>query len=176
MSKIQQFAPNSFFEQVDATHFKITIRQPIWKSFLNLFAGFITMFLPILIHDFENNPNFKYLWYLSSGLFLLFGLYNMLYYQKITFNTNKNYLVKRKSFAGITLKTINIKWPLDSYYLNENVFDSYQRITSVWMKAKSEESKNSKRLIEFSSQDQYLGFIKVLKESFPTLQIRDWHD
>ena len=100
----------------------------------------------------------------------------MLYYQKITFNTNKNYLVKRKSFAGITLKTINIKWPLDSYYLNENVFDSYQRITSVWMKAKSEESKNSKRLIEFSSQDQYLGFIKVLKESFPTLQIRDWHD
>ncbi len=44
MSKTQQFAPNSFFEQVDATHFKITIRQPIWKSFLNLFAGFITMF------------------------------------------------------------------------------------------------------------------------------------
>lgn len=175
MSQRIKFSTGSYFEQLSSTEFSLIVRGAIWNNLFGLVITFVVSFMPFFIEDIKNKF-FYYSWFIPSGIMLLITAYRIFYFEKISVDIKGNVLIKQKCLAGIKFKEVTIQWPKDSYYLNENIFDSYQRITRVWVVAKSEEKKQSKRLIEFSSQGQYLKFKKVLQENYPTLQIREWHD
>jgi len=175
MSQRIKFSTGSYFEQMSLSEFSILLRGSIWNYLFGLGMGVVFIFIPIFMDNKINN-SFYYFWFVPCGIAIISSLYSIFYYEKISVDLKSNELLKQKCIAGIMFKKVTLKWPMDSYYLNENIFDSYQRITRVWFIAKSEESKQSKRLIEFSSQKQYIEFIKILKEYNPKLIIKEWHD
>ncbi len=166
------FSTGSYFLPVNNHSFMITVRGTIWNYLIGLCFGIVFMFIPTFINEVSDD----YIWYGFSGLGILQALYQILYFETILVDIHSNSLLKQKRLAGIIFKSRTINWPSNSYYLNENVFDSYNRISSVWFNSKSEESKLSKRLIKFASQKQYLAFAKVLKEQYTEIVIREWHD
>lgn len=176
MSQRIKFAPNSFFEQLSVSSFSISIRQPVWSSLLGILGSYLLLIIFFYIFSSQDDRGFIGVCIIFWSIFLPISLFRLLYYEKINVDIGGNSLVKRKCFAGINYKVVSLKWPSDAYYLNENVYGSYQRVTHVWLIAKSEGSKQSKRLIKFSSEEQYKSFIQVLRGKFPELQIREWHD
>jgi len=173
----QKIGSRSF---VDFEHNEVSIT--VKSSLLNLCMSLaiVVIFGGILLYQFEFDFSFTkrtdYFLLLFFFLPLIEVVRCLLYWEETQMNMTTGTLVRKKIFAGFLIRSIYAKWPKDAYFKYENVYDSYKRITAIWLVAASKEKNESKRLVRFLHKDNFLHFRNLFNEEFPEHPILEWHD
>lgn len=133
-------------------------------------------------HEIFDTSHFKnnYWVLLFPVLVVSIQIYDLLkflfYRESYKMDLTNRTLQKENTLFSFVLKTVEKDWNSDAYFKYENVYDSYQRITSIWLVVSSKEKSESKRLIRFFDKETFLKFRHLFNEHFPAHKILEWHD
>lgn len=128
----------------------------------------------------EQETRMKYIGFIISGAIILFMVFQLikalLYSENYRIDLKGCVLTKERVFISFVLKTTQIEWDKDSYFKYENIYDSYKRVTDIWLVAISNTAHKSTRLIRFFDSATFKAFRQLFNEHFPDNEIMEWHD
>lgn len=159
---------------IDDQRATITIRE----SFRELFFGSIVILLLLTFYYFVLKDVdiifFHLMFYAITGI-LLIGVIGGWGFKEVSVLNMKNQtLIQKKIFGGITFKTILINWQKPYRFKYEIEYDSYEKISSIWLVISSNRKK--KRIIRFLNQKSFIAFQDAFNEIFPEHPVMEWHD
>ena len=160
----------------------VVIRRPLFE--LIMCAFFSIMFivfgsLTILTDETSianNTLSFRIFFLFVMYLFMSFPLYIWGLREESEINLSDRSFIRKKKFFGIYFKTITHNWSENYYFKNEFVYDSYNRISTVWLVVVQNDPKRIVRLLRFHNKNTFDKFKSFFNQQFPDHEILEWHD
>lgn len=172
MQKIERYENTLNNENI----LNLTVRKPFWGQLIGLvIIGLFCLYFFYEKPEQEFDHTFHYIITGATVIGVIYMLYQALSANEYKINMQLFCLSKKSLLLGITIKTIEIKWDSVSNYKYELEYDSYSRITAVWLIAYNSVSNIKRRLIKFPDMESFNKFKRTFQEKFTSYSIGEWH-
>jgi hypothetical protein len=157
----------------------MVIRRPFWTIALAMLGSIVFYYFFWSSGIFEKIEN-KTSIYLFTGAIMVFafvqGLYRIGASEHIEIDLASRTVTRKQKFLWISYKNTTNSWPVGHGFKYSVDYDSYKRITAIWLVAYSSQSNESRKLFRFFDKKTFVAFQDIFNESFPANKILEWHD
>jgi len=161
---------------IDHEKVTIIIKKSFIENILFVFGSIIIGITFFLLNYYLGEKSINYSIIALGALWLLVLVFNLGFKNTIILQPHTRSLITEKSVYEVCYQSISFTWENNSYFKYKVNYDTYEKITSIWLLACSREKKETYEIIEFPDKETFIDFQKHFNAQFSENKILEWHD
>lgn len=168
--------------QFDDNKVHIILREESINRYVKailLFSSISVLFILYCFFGSSFMPDWSLMIIISSIFFvpiILSAIYDMFLIQECSLDVTNRTFVSNKKIIGLHFNPLELHWPNPYVFKYTVEYDSYKKITALWLVVSSIGKNETRQLIRFRDQETFLKFQMKFNEHFYDNKILEWHD